>query len=103
MFQPLGYEASPTSNRASFIISTTFIDKQVLVKVSDGRYFQGQFVCVDHQCNVILQGAHEYQNQNGEGKRWFGMVMIPGNHLIDIRVKAAWTMASLTHNSSMYI
>ena len=111
MYQPPRYKATHASARASQSIAQIFLNKQVLVKISDGRYFQGQFICVDHQCNTILQGAHSYSDLSGRGKRWFGMVMIPGKHLVDISVKAAWpsnaheqpTPSSSQATSSLYI
>lgn len=102
MFQPPGYRESRASAKATYDITSTFLNKQVLIKVTDGRYFQGQFVCVDTECNVILQGTHEYQNKEGDGKRWFGMVMIPGKHLVDVSVKASWPPA-FSKESSLYI
>jgi small nuclear ribonucleoprotein (snRNP)-like protein len=102
MLKPPGYVATAKSDTASHNITQTFLNKQVLVQVSDGRFFQGLFVCVDHECNTILQGAYEYQNEQGDGKRWFGMVMIPGKHLVEIKVKAGWTSA-LSQESSLYI
>lgn len=103
MYQPPHYQPTPASNKAAQDIKQTFLNKQVLIKISDGRYFQGIFACVDHECNIILQGAHEYQDSSGRGKRWFGMVMVPGKHLVEINVKAAWTNAIEASTSSMYI
>jgi small nuclear ribonucleoprotein (snRNP)-like protein len=101
MFQPPNYRETSGSAKATYTITHNFLNKQVMIRVTDGRYFQGQFVCVDHECNVILQGAHEYQNEQGDGKRWYGMVMIPGKHMKEIRVKVGRT--SLTQQSSLCI
>ena len=95
MFQPPSYRETPSSAKAAHDITSTFLNQQVLVTVSDGRYFQGQFVCVDHECNIILHGAHEYQDlADGQAKRWTGMVMIPGKHLVEVCVKAEGPQAS---------
>ena len=74
--------------------------KIVKISINDGRTFEGRFVCVDSEVNVILQGTYEYrsgnQAQNVElvnvttdpnaRKRWAGMVMIPGQHITNVEV-----------------
>jgi small nuclear ribonucleoprotein (snRNP)-like protein len=102
MYQPPKYSETRASAKAAYDITQTFLKKQVLIKVTDGRYFQGQFVCVDHECNIILQSAHQYQNEEGDGKKWFGMVMIPGKHMLEIEVKANWS-AAFSKEASLYI
>ena len=88
------------SQKAVETIKSTLLGKIVRIAINDGRIFEGRFVCVDSEVNVILQGTYEYrsrnQAQNAEmvnmtidsnaRKRWAGMVMIPGQHITNVEV-----------------
>ncbi|KAF7120512.1 uncharacterized protein LOC131314194 [Rhododendron vialii] len=56
--------------------------RQMLVGVSDGRFFLGTFYCIDKQGNIILQDAVEYRNTRHSSpspmeQRCLGLILIP--------------------------
>lgn len=97
MHQPPFAKPDLASVRAVETITANFLGRTARITVSDGRAFEGRFVCVDSEVNVILQSAHEYRTtqptrltDNGraaEQKRWAGMVMIPGKHVVNVALK----------------
>ncbi|KAI8895262.1 hypothetical protein BC833DRAFT_601855 [Globomyces pollinis-pini] len=66
-----------------------YLDSKLTIHISDGRSFTGFFVCVDHDCNIILSSTTEYSKSQSiddiwNGKRFIGWVMVPGNHITKI-------------------
>lgn len=57
----------------------SLLNEKFRVEIVDGRAFQGAFVCVDKEKNIILAGSEEFRN---EEKRFVGLVMIPGKHIV---------------------
>ncbi|CAL5346345.1 unnamed protein product [Camellia sinensis] len=56
--------------------------RQMLVGISDGRFFVGTFYCIDKQGNIILQDALEYQSTRRSSpspmeQRGLGLILIP--------------------------
>lgn len=82
------------SRKAVKTIKDTFLGKHIKITINDGRTFEGRFVCIDSEVNVILQGTYEYRIGNQQAvnvpqtvqKRWAGMVMIPGQHITHVEV-----------------
>lgn len=89
------------SYKAVKTIKETFLGKNTKITINDGRTFEGRFVCIDSEVNIILQGTYEYrignQSKSIESetsivaettpqKRWAGMVMIPGQHITNVEV-----------------
>ncbi|KAG9066539.1 hypothetical protein KI688_012447 [Linnemannia hyalina] len=109
----------------------SLLNQTTRIKITDGRLFIGQFMCIDHSKNIILSAAYEYRttakannnnNNNtsdctdaesdikssstsgagediplktlsinaqhdtvlttGQTKRFVGLVMIPGHHIV---------------------
>jgi N-alpha-acetyltransferase 38, NatC auxiliary subunit len=103
------------SRKAVKTIKDTFLGKNIKITINDGRTFEGRFVCIDSEVNVILQGTYEYrignQSNNTEiqalnvsqivQKRWAGMVMIPGQHITNVEVVQV-SNAATTAGEAMY-
>ncbi|XP_052202045.1 uncharacterized protein LOC127807890 [Diospyros lotus] len=56
--------------------------RQMLVGISDGRFFLGTFYCLDKQGNIILQDAVEYRSTRRSSpcpmeQRALGLILIP--------------------------
>ncbi|XP_057463350.1 uncharacterized protein LOC130753355 isoform X2 [Actinidia eriantha] len=56
--------------------------RQMLVGISDGRFFLGTFYCIDKQGNIILQDAVEYRSTRRSSpspmeQRGLGLILIP--------------------------
>ncbi|PSS04913.1 N-alpha-acetyltransferase 38, NatC auxiliary subunit like [Actinidia chinensis var. chinensis] len=56
--------------------------RQMLVGISDGRFFLGTFYCIDRQGNIILQDAVEYRSTRRSSpspmeQRGLGLILIP--------------------------
>ncbi|GFY81489.1 small nuclear ribonucleoprotein family protein [Actinidia rufa] len=56
--------------------------RQMLVGISDGRFFLGTFYCIDKQGNIILQDAVEYRSTRCSSpspmeQRGLGLILIP--------------------------
>lgn len=103
------------SFKAVKTIKNTFIGKNVKITITDGRTFEGRFVCVDSEMNVILQGSYEYRSDkqsqsttsnSDTKKRWAGMVMIPGKHITDVDLvqlpSSTTNPSALTAGEAMY-
>ncbi|KAJ3031327.1 UNVERIFIED_CONTAM: hypothetical protein HDU68_005069 [Siphonaria sp. JEL0065] len=65
------------------------------IEASDGRKFTGVFMCIDKYKNVILTGAEEFSvgtdEDTGEKKderRYVGMIMVPGKHLVKMSIES---------------
>ncbi|CAN8325115.1 unnamed protein product [Cochlearia groenlandica] len=58
--------------------------RQMLVGVKDGRFFLGNFHCIDKQGNIILQDTVEYRSIRRSSpspteQRCLGMILIPSS------------------------
>lgn len=64
------------------------------ISIPDGRVFEGRFVCIDRDRNIILQDAEEQRASEGTAsKRSVGLVMIPGDMIqtAEYKAKSRWT------------
>jgi len=61
------------------LIEEHWVNQPMRVKISDGRIFEGLFICVDHEKNIILGETVETMT-NGHRKP-SGLVMLPGTHV----------------------
>ncbi|CAA7017718.1 unnamed protein product [Microthlaspi erraticum] len=58
--------------------------RQMLVGIKDGRFFLGNFHCIDEQGNIILQDTVEYRSIRRSSpspteQRCLGMILIPSS------------------------
>ncbi|KAL1213742.1 hypothetical protein V5N11_013402 [Cardamine amara subsp. amara] len=58
--------------------------RQMLVGIKDGRFFLGNFHCLDKQGNIILQDTVEYRSIRRSSpspteQRCLGMILIPSS------------------------
>lgn len=59
-----------------------FWNRRMLVGIKDGRFFLGNFHCLDKQGNIILQDAVEYRSTRRSSpspmeERCLGIILIP--------------------------
>lgn len=60
------------------------IHRKMLVGIKDGRFFVGNFYCIDKQGNIILQDAIEYRSTRRTcpspmDHRGVGLILIPSS------------------------
>jgi small nuclear ribonucleoprotein (snRNP)-like protein len=58
--------------------------RQMLVGIKDGRFFLGNFYCIDKQGNIILQDTVEYRSTRRSSpspmeQRCIGLILIPSS------------------------
>ncbi|KAF8928116.1 hypothetical protein BGZ47_001809 [Haplosporangium gracile] len=51
----------PKEDKPSVAQLRSLLNRTTRIKITDGRLFIGQFMCVDHSKNIILSAAHEYR------------------------------------------
>ncbi|KAJ3409358.1 hypothetical protein CcCBS67573_g08570 [Chytriomyces confervae] len=69
---------------------SSYLGSTVRLEASDGRVFVGAFMCMDKEKNVILSGAEEFNSADTDGleeRRYVGLVMLPGAHLVSFSVE----------------
>ncbi|XP_034020726.1 N-alpha-acetyltransferase 38, NatC auxiliary subunit isoform X2 [Thalassophryne amazonica] len=68
------------------------LNKNMRIRMTDGRTLVGLFLCTDRDCNVILGSAQEFLKSTdtfSQGEpRVLGLAMIPGHHIVSIEVEA---------------
>ncbi|KAL5577284.1 hypothetical protein UlMin_018983 [Ulmus minor] len=60
------------------------VHRRMLVGIKDGRFFLGNFHCMDKQGNIILQDAVEYRSTRRSSpspmeQRCLGLILIPSS------------------------
>lgn len=51
----------PKEDKPSVAQLRSLLNRTTRIKISDGRLFIGQFMCIDHSKNIILSAAYEYR------------------------------------------
>lgn len=67
-----------TAPSGKILIQKHWVNNRMRIELKDGRLFEGKFVCVDHEANIVLDDASE--TQHGFVKP-VGLVMLPGLHI----------------------
>ncbi|XP_048771921.1 N-alpha-acetyltransferase 38, NatC auxiliary subunit-like [Ostrea edulis] len=69
---------------------SSWLNKSMKVRMTDGRTLIGIFLCTDRERNVILGSCEEYlrppESKEKEEPRILGLAMIPGHHIISISI-----------------
>eukprot|EP00091_Calanus_sinicus_P016487 TRINITY_DN35870_c0_g1_i1.p1 TRINITY_DN35870_c0_g1~~TRINITY_DN35870_c0_g1_i1.p1 ORF type:complete len:114 (-),score=46.89 TRINITY_DN35870_c0_g1_i1:60-401(-) len=79
----------------------SWLNKNMKVKMSDGRVLVGIFLCTDRAGNVIIGSCNEYTSDpddpggEAEEPRILGLAMVPGHHIGRI-----WVDDTAVRNSS---
>jgi small nuclear ribonucleoprotein (snRNP)-like protein len=58
------------------------LSKTYRLSTSDGRTFEGVFICIDRERNIILQDALESTEQEPDLQREVGMVRLPDRCMV---------------------
>ncbi|GAB1602138.1 N-alpha-acetyltransferase 38, NatC auxiliary subunit-like isoform X1 [Argonauta hians] len=92
------YEETPISGEGRKKLHR-WLNKNMKIKMSDGRTLIGIFLCTDRDRNVILGSCEEYLNspdaEEPEEPRILGLAMVPGHHIVSLHVDDC-TAASLS-------
>ncbi|XP_038624844.1 N-alpha-acetyltransferase 38, NatC auxiliary subunit [Tachyglossus aculeatus] len=85
-----GEKGDPASGRARRQLEG-LLNKNMRIRMTDGRTLVGCFLCTDRDCNVILGSAQEFLKPSdsfstGE-PRVLGLAMVPGHHIVSIEVQ----------------
>ncbi|KAF9544011.1 hypothetical protein EC957_000280 [Mortierella hygrophila] len=51
----------PKEDKPSVAQLRSLLNQTTRIKITDGRLFIGQFMCIDHSKNIILSAAYEYR------------------------------------------
>lgn len=83
---PKGPDESEAVNRARKLLF-----RRMLVGIRDGRFFLGNFHCIDKQGNIILQDAVEYRSTRRSSpspmeQRFLGLILIPSSCRVSCHV-----------------
>ncbi|CAG8626701.1 5432_t:CDS:2 [Cetraspora pellucida] len=62
----------------------SYLNLKAKITASDGRVFHGTFMCIDKYKNIILSQTEEFRSNE---KRFVGLVMIPGKHLVKAEIE----------------
>ncbi|KAF5738323.1 hypothetical protein HS088_TW13G01219 [Tripterygium wilfordii] len=83
--------------------------RRMLVGIKDGRFFLGNFYCIDKQGNIILQDAVEYRSTQRSSpspveQRCLGLILIPSScrtscH-VDCSIEEKLSLLMIQDNSS---
>ncbi|KAL9224962.1 hypothetical protein vseg_000937 [Gypsophila vaccaria] len=87
---PLSHEgfpdqSQPNSNEINPVARVKkLLFRRMLVGVNDGRFFMGNFHCMDKQGNIILQDAIEFRSVRRSSpspmeQRGLGLILIPSS------------------------
>uniref|UniRef100_A0A8C7SCN6 Sm domain-containing protein n=1 Tax=Oncorhynchus mykiss TaxID=8022 RepID=A0A8C7SCN6_ONCMY len=86
-----GDELSSSSSRVRQKLES-LLNKNMRIRMTDGRTLVGLFLCTDRDCNVILGSAQEFLKSSdsfSQGEpRVLGLAMIPGHHVVSIEVES---------------
>ncbi|XP_076639802.1 LSMD1 domain-containing protein Sbat isoform X1 [Colletes latitarsis] len=66
----------------------TWLNRNLKIKMTDGRVLIGSFLCTDRDANVILGSCSEYLSEDHTEARALGLAMIPGRHIVTIHLDA---------------
>uniref|UniRef100_A0A4W5KC80 N-alpha-acetyltransferase 38, NatC auxiliary subunit n=1 Tax=Hucho hucho TaxID=62062 RepID=A0A4W5KC80_9TELE len=84
-------ELSSSSSRVRQKLDS-LLNKNMRIRMTDGRTLVGLFLCTDRDCNVILGSAQEFLKSSdsfSQGEpRVLGLAMIPGHHVVSIEVES---------------
>ncbi|CAG9860308.1 unnamed protein product [Phyllotreta striolata] len=87
-------EPQPQETRPGVLLLRWWLNKSFRVEMTDGRILIGVFLCTDRDANIILGSCSEYlpleskSKSTNEEPRMLGLVMIPGKHIVSIRLDA---------------
>lgn len=79
-----GLEMDKANHSAHVAEVNKLLFRRMLIGVNDGRFFMGNFYCLDKQGNIILQDAVEYRSMRHNSptpmeQRCLGLVLIPSS------------------------
>lgn len=66
----------------------SWLNKIMKIKISDGRTLIGSFLCTDQDRNIILGSCQEFvgSSEEKEEPRILGLAMVPGKHIVSIKI-----------------
>lgn len=79
--ETLGSEESPAKQKLR-----GWLNRNLKIKITDGRILTGAFLCTDRDANVILGSCSEYLSEDQPAVRALGLVMVPGRHIVTIHL-----------------
>lgn len=71
----------------------SWLNKVFRIVMTDGRTLVGDFLCTDGDANVILGVCSEVRDDN---ERFLGLVMVPGRHIVSMKVDASYKAGDLS-------
>ncbi|KAI5447544.1 hypothetical protein KIW84_015118, partial [Lathyrus oleraceus] len=84
--QPVQIQGGSSDGSESDLVSRVrkLLFRRMLIGIKDGRFFLGNFYCIDKQGNIILQDTVEYRSTRRSApspmeQRCIGLILIPSS------------------------
>lgn len=81
----------------------SWLNKNMRIELSDGRILMGIFLCTDQDANVILGSCTESMSEADDASnvepRGLGLAMVPGKHIVSIKVDDATAPVAIPTSS----
>lgn len=86
---PVEFISKTRDPTASYrVLLRSLLNEHFRVVISDGRIIEGQLVCLDKDCNIILAHCDETDTSTGTTLQR-EMLVVPGKHIQTIERKIA--------------
>lgn len=74
----------------------SWLNRYLLVKITDGRILTGAFLCTDRDANIILGSCEEFLPEEHTEPRALGLVMVPRRHIVSIHIDDLYSKDALS-------
>ena len=61
-------ESQTSSYESAKRLLTSYLNKRMRIAISDGRVIDGNFLCTDKDCNIVLSNCEEFLSKEEVGK-----------------------------------
>lgn len=97
-------ESKDEDERPGIKLLKSWLNKNIKVEMTDGRFLLGVFLCTDRSSNVIVGNCTEYTCDpetvdQSEEPRVLGLSMVPGHHIVKLYIDQDNTSSRLRANS----
>jgi len=80
-----------SDGRSGVELLKSWLNKNIKIKMSDGRILVGIFLCTDKAANIIIGSCNEYmadpdEDNSNEEPRVLGLAMVPGHHVVSVYI-----------------
>jgi len=89
---PKDDSSASSIDRPGVKLLNSWLNKNIKVEMTDGRFLLGVFLCTDKSSNVIVGNCTEFTTDpeavpQAEEPRILGLAMVPGHHIVKLYIK----------------